>query len=90
MQFDAAMLMSFFTRELPFSCPSAVAIHDDGDVPRGGSGVAGFVRRCHARTISALDFHDRGFLCCSNVINPAGIAVGDFLEPVCGAVFFIF
>ncbi len=81
MQLDAAMLMALFAGELPFSRPPSVAIHDDGDVLRGG-GVIYVFRRRHARAISALDFHDGRFLGRPHLIDLAGVAVRDLLELV--------
>ncbi len=83
MQFDAAMLMALLAWEFPFPRPASVAIHDDGDVLRGG-GVICVFRRRHARAISALDFHDGGFLGRSHLIDLAGVAVGDLLELILG------
>ncbi len=80
MQLDAAMLMSLFAWKFPFPRPSTVAIHDDGDVLRGG--VICVFRRRHTRANSALDFHDGRFLGRPHLVNLAGVAVGDLLELV--------
>lgn len=89
MQLDAAMLMSLFAWEFPFSRPSSIAIHDNGDVLRGG-GVVCVFRLRHAWANPTLDFHDSGFLGRSHLINLAGIAVGDLLELILRATFIVF